>query len=112
MAAPYFAALPKNVLKDVVPFRGPGNLTASYQVGDSVSRYSAAELAGPLDNTRVYMSVLWVLTDTPNAEDLGLAALSFGTDTSLQTAVGWDDVTGWGTLDFAGVDSLVKPRIP
>jgi subtilase family serine protease len=30
-------------------------------------------------------------------------AISFGTDTSLNVTAGWDNVTGWGTLDMGGI---------
>ena len=51
----------------------------------------AVTLAGPLENSPKFYSAFW---------DFGLGALfnlTFGTDSSLTTSAGWDNVTGMGT---------------
>ena len=56
-----------------------------------ILRSRAARLAGPLENSPKFYSAFW---------DFGLGAffnLTFGTDSSLTTSAGWDNVTGMGT---------------
>jgi len=52
-------------------------------------------LAAPLEGTTSFVSAVW---DIPLYEDTS-ALLTFGTDTGLKTAKGWDDVTGVGVPD-------------
>jgi hypothetical protein len=49
-------------------------------------------LAGPLGKTTKFYSALW---DYPLTQDTTYV-LTFGTDTGLTTAKGWDNVTGVG----------------
>jgi hypothetical protein len=49
-------------------------------------------LADPLEGEREFYSVIY---DDPYQQDLVLF-LTFGTDSGLETAVGWDNVTGLG----------------
>jgi hypothetical protein len=55
------------------------------------TEYSAKDLAG--DAKVEFVSAIW---DSYSFEDTALV-ISFGTDSSLKTATGWDDVTGVGT---------------
>jgi hypothetical protein len=54
--------------------------------------YSADDLAQPLDGTTVFYDALW---NVPLYQDT-VELVTFGTDTNLRTAPGWDDVTGVG----------------
>ena len=64
---------------------------------------SADALAAPLDGTTVYFSTIY---NSPSSGRWDV--LTFGTDTSLRTAVGWDNVTGVGTPNGkAFVDAIV-----
>jgi hypothetical protein len=53
---------------------------------------SPADLAQPLENTKLFVSALY---NSPNSTRWDL--VTFGTDTSLVTGPGWDNVTGLGT---------------
>ena len=54
--------------------------------------YSPQQLAAPLGNTTVFFSALY---NSPFSTRWFV--LTFGTDTSLTTNFGWDNVTGLGT---------------
>lgn len=90
-AAPYLYSLPKGTITDVVPVSSAHNVTASIQESSSVTnKYNASAVAGV---TGPFYSALW---DYPFIQGTTVA-LTFGTDSSLTTKVGWDNVTGLGT---------------
>jgi hypothetical protein len=92
-AAALLYAMPPGTITDVVRFGSATNITASIQESSSVTdNYSAAQLVAPLESTKKFYSVLW---DYPLFEDTTYV-LRFGTDSSLRSAPGWDDVTGLG----------------
>jgi subtilase family serine protease len=97
-AAPYAATASKSgLIKDVVPVKGPENVTGVidvtasnyYSTGDYY--FSAQNLSEPFYGTIPYISAIYASTYN----------LTFGTDSSLFTAPGWDDVTGYGTPDLS-----------
>ena len=90
-AAPIIAALAgTNALHDIVPVSSPSNVVGTIIDTNGAQFYSAADLAAPLEGTTKFVSAFWQIgTEFVN--------LTFGTDTSLKTAPGWDDVTGFGT---------------
>ena len=55
--------------------------------------YTADEMAGPLETTTRFISAIW---NYPLYQDTEYV-ITFGTDSGLKTAPGWDDVTGVGT---------------
>jgi subtilase family serine protease len=55
--------------------------------------YSADDLAAPLNGTTKYASAFW----KPDYWPSNSYVLTFGTDSSLRTGTGWDNVTGLGT---------------
>ncbi len=57
---------------------------------------TAADLAQPLENTTTFLSA-FLHGVSAKGVSYPWNVLSFGTDTSLVTAPGWDDVTGLGT---------------
>jgi subtilase family serine protease len=64
---------------------------------------TAASLAQPLENTKRFVSALYQ-QDTSD-----WFVITFGTDSSLTTGPGWDNVTGLGTPNGAPfVDSVVR----
>ena len=67
--------------------------------------YSASELAQPLDNTTVFYDALW---NVPLNQGT-VVLVTFGTDTHLQTAPGWDDVTGVGVPKPKPFADFFKP---
>jgi subtilase family serine protease len=94
-AAPYLYTMPGGTLYDIVPYAGPNNVFGTvYTAPNFATFYTPDSLAAPLNGTTTYLSAIW---DYPT---LAVAnthfVLTFGTDTSLQTAPGWDNVTGVG----------------
>ncbi len=87
-AAQLVYSLPAGVVTDIVPVAGD-NVTGTI---NGSTPESADALAGPLDGTSIYYSALY---NSPSS--LRWDVLTFGTDSSLFTAPGWDDVTGVGT---------------
>ncbi len=92
-AASYLYSMPASTIFDIVPVGSATNVTATivdYYSGTST--YTAAQLAAPLGATTQFFSALW---DYPLNQDTTIL-LTFGTDTGLTTAKGWDNVTGVG----------------
>jgi subtilase family serine protease len=91
-AAPYLYSLPSSAIFDIVPVGSTTNVTASIQESATeTDTYNADQVVGVTGGT--FYSGIW---DYPFTEDF-VFAISFGTDSSLSTNVGWDDVTGVGT---------------
>ncbi|MDQ2711485.1 MAG: S53 family peptidase [Acidobacteriota bacterium] len=92
-AARHLYSMPAATITDVLPVGSSTNVTGSVSFFGVTTNYSAAQLAGPLNGTTTFYSALW---DIPLYQDTTYL-ITFGTDTGLQTAVGWDNVTGLGT---------------
>jgi len=91
-AAPYVYSLPAGAVMDVVPVSVGHNVTASIQESTSLTNtYTAAEVGGVASGK--FISAIW---DYPFIQDTEVV-LTFGTDSSLKTKTGWDNVTGVGT---------------
>jgi len=105
-AAPYLYSLPAGTILDVQPVTSTTNVTAKYKESAKVTDvYDAVELAGPIEKTTQFVSAIW---NYPLAEDTAYV-LTFGTDSGLTTAPGWDDVTGVGVPNGpAFVESFAK----
>ncbi|MFL5298852.1 MAG: protease pro-enzyme activation domain-containing protein, partial [Anaeromyxobacteraceae bacterium] len=91
-AAPLVYGLPAGAVSDIVPVGSPDNVTGVIN-GAPVS---ADALAAPLFGTTTYFSAMY---NSPFSTRWFV--LTFGTDTGLTTAPGWDDVTGVGTPNGA-----------
>jgi subtilase family serine protease len=91
-AARYVYSMPSSTITDIVPFRSSTNVTGVVTDASGLTYYSAADLAQPLDGTTVFYDALWNIPLNQNTVQL----VTFGTDTHLRTAPGWDDVTGVG----------------
>jgi subtilase family serine protease len=88
-AAPLLYGLSASAITDIVPFSSPNNVTG---VINGTTIESADTLAAPLNGTTQYYSALFQSSASTRWD-----VFTFGTDSSLKTAVGWDNVTGLGT---------------
>jgi subtilase family serine protease len=84
--------LSEGAVTDIVPVGSPTNVTGVID-GNPVS---ADELAAPLGSTTTYYSALY---NSPASRRWDV--VTFGTDSSLTTGPGWDNITGVGTPDGA-----------
>lgn len=84
--------LPPYAISDVVPVSSPFNATGFITVGRETTYESAFQLVMP-ETWVPFLSALWELDES----GYGWFVISFGTDTSLFTKPGWDNVTGLGT---------------
>lgn len=89
-AAPLLAKLPKTAFRDITPFTSATNPAGVIFNTTGSHFYPTDALLPPLYSTTDYFAALW------NYGGGEYLAISFGTDTSLTTAPGWDNVTGWG----------------
>jgi subtilase family serine protease len=90
-AAPYLYSLPAGAVYDIVPVTSKANVSASIQESTGTNKYTAAQVAGV--SSGKFVSAIW---DYADLQDTALV-ISFGTDSGLKTAKGWDNVTGVGT---------------
>jgi subtilase family serine protease len=90
-AAPYLYSMPTGTIFDIAPVTSATNVTGSIQDSKGTKQYSAKTLAGGPRGE--FVSALWDYFALPDTAEI----LSFGTDSSLKTAIGWDEVTGVGT---------------
>jgi subtilase family serine protease len=105
-AAPWVAAAAGTpFLTDVVPVTGPANVTGSVTDPQGTTAYSADDLSQPLGTTTQFVSALWNLGDGEYVN------ITFGTDTSLNVAQGWDPVTGYGTPNLGAALTLLAPYL-
>ncbi len=90
-AAPIVSRMSSNAVSDVLPISVPTNPAGVIFNTTGPTYYSQSDLVQPLQNTTSFFSALW------NASSGSWYVLSFGTDSSLVVAPGWDNVTGYGT---------------
>jgi subtilase family serine protease len=91
-AARYVYSMPSSTITDIVPFGSSTNVTGAITNASGITFYSASDLAQPLEGTTVFYDALWNVPLNQGTVQL----VTFGTDTHLKTAPGWDDVTGVG----------------
>jgi len=110
-AAPYLYNLPANAISDIVPLSSAHNVTGVITLpGNPPTTIveTADDLAGPLQNTKLFISALY---NSPTSTRWDV--FTFGTDSSLTTGPGWDNVTGVGTPKgvafINGVVAQTKP---
>ncbi len=105
-AAPILYGLPAGAITDVVASNGPNNVSGITNTPPVAPvYYSPAELVAPVQNSTEFMSLLY------NGTSTRWYAISFGTDSSLTTGPGWDNVTGLGTpngTDFVAAVAAAK----
>ena len=101
-AAPILYGLPADAITDVVAVNGPDNVTGVTRIPPSPPVIESADsLAAPLENTTDFVSALY------NGTSTRWYVITFGTDTSLTTGPGWDNVTGLGTPNGANFVTAV-----
>jgi hypothetical protein len=84
--------MPAGTITDVLPVTSATNPTGIIQDSTGFHHYNAASLAAPLDGTTKFYSGIY---NSPFDDEWDI--ITFGTDSSLKTAKGWDNVTGLGT---------------
>lgn len=89
-AAPLLYRLPATAINDVIPVSSTTNVTGIIVDSNGETDYSPGTLVAPLYTTTQYYTGLW------NSGSGFYVDMSFGTDTSLTTTPGWDNVTGLG----------------
>ncbi|MGB8012554.1 MAG: S53 family peptidase [Terriglobales bacterium] len=105
-AAPILYGLPSGAITDVVAVAGPDNVSGVIHQPPAAPTYESPDaLVGSLENTTEYVSALY------NGTSTRWYVLSFGTDTSLTTGPGWDNVTGLGTPNGASFVSAVVAAV-
>jgi subtilase family serine protease len=91
-AAPLLYTLGPGAVTDVTAMTSPYNVSGIIFNPPNPPMYEGpSDLVQPLQNTKDFVSALY------NGTSTRWYVLSFGTDSSLTTAPGWDNVTGLGT---------------
>ncbi len=103
-AAALLYNLPAGAVNDVAPFVSPNNVTGTITTPSGTTNLTADQLAQPLQNTTQYYSALY---NSPFSTRWFV--LTFGTDSSLVTAPGWDNVTGVGTPNGQAFVNALAP---
>lgn len=99
-AAALVYSLPAGAVLDITPVGSANNVTGTIDGNPQ----SADSLASPLGNTTTYYSALY---NSPFSTRWGV--ITFGTDTSLTTGPGWDNVTGVGTPNGLAFINAIAP---
>lgn len=102
-AAQLVYGLPAGAVSDVVAFGSATNVSGTITTPSGTVNVPADYLAAPLGNTTTFFSALYEGTST------NWYVLSFGTDSSLTTANGWDNVTGVGTPNGVDFVNAIAP---
>ncbi|HYW37587.1 MAG TPA: S8 family serine peptidase [Terriglobales bacterium] len=101
-AAPILYGLPAGAITDVLNVTGPDNVTGHTHTPPATNVfYTADELVAPVQSSTDFVSALY------NGTSTRWYAISFGTDSSLTTGPGWDNVTGLGTPNGANFVTAV-----
>jgi subtilase family serine protease len=93
--------LPAGAVSDILAVSSPDNVTG---VINGTTIETADDLAAPLDGTTSYYSALY---NSPFSTRWFV--ITFGTDSSLTTGLGWDNVTGVGTPDGLNFVNALAP---
>jgi subtilase family serine protease len=92
-AAPYLYQLQGTAITDVTDVSSPFNVAGVIFNPPNPPVFESADaLAAPLDGTTNYISALFQSSSSTRWD-----VFTFGTDSSLKTGPGWDNVTGVGT---------------
>jgi len=104
-AAPYLYSMPAGTITDIVPYNPHNHVVGSVTDSKGTTHYSAVQLVDPTEGTQDFASVIW---NYPLTEDT-IYVLTFGTDSGLKTAVGYDNVTGVGVPNGEAFVNAFKP---
>jgi subtilase family serine protease len=107
-ASPLLYNLSSDAITDVLAETSSDNVTGTVYIPKQPPYTESADsLVQPLGNTTDYISTLF------NGLSTRWYVLTFGTDSSLTTGPGWDNVTGLGTPNGAAfVNNFVSPTAP
>ncbi|MGI8772547.1 MAG: S53 family peptidase [Acidobacteriaceae bacterium] len=89
-AAPIISRLSSSALFDITDYAAGYNPNGNVTDAKGTTHYTASDLVQPLFNTKKYFSAFYPVASGT------YYVFSFGTDTSLTTGPGWDNVTGYG----------------
>lgn len=95
--------LPAEAITDVVPISAPTNVTGTNTTASGTVSLTTQQLVGPTGST-VYYAPLFQSPVSTRWD-----VLTFGTDSSLTTAPGWDNVTGVGTPNGQAFVNAIAP---
>jgi len=95
--------MPEGAIYDIVPVNSKTNVTASIQDSNGTTKYTAAQVGAVSGD---FVSAIY---DAPGTEETAFV-FTFGTDSGLSTAVGWDNVTGVGTPNAKKFADSFKPK--
>jgi hypothetical protein len=79
-------------------------VTALYETSTGNVHESANALVAPLQGSTTYQSAIWNYPDEQNFAYL----LTFGTDSGLEAAKGWDPATGLGVTKPAALMQYIS----
>jgi len=96
--------LPSGAITDVVPISAPTNATGTNTTSSGTVSLTTQQIVGPTGNTTVFYAPLFQSPFSTRWD-----VLTFGTDSSLTTAVGWDNVTGVGTPSGQAFVNAIAP---
>jgi subtilase family serine protease len=95
-AAAMLYSLPSGAITDIVPVGSSSNVSGTIaDPPQPLLTETADDLAQPLENTTTFLSGFYQWQDE-QGKFSPMYVITFGTDSSLVTAPGWDDVTGLG----------------
>lgn len=103
-AAARVYSLPPGAVTDVLPVTSAGNVSGTITVNGTPTSLTPSQLAAPLGNTTDFYSALY---NSPFSTRWFV--ITFGTDSSLVVAPGWDNVTGVGTPNGAAFVNAIAP---
>jgi subtilase family serine protease len=107
-ASPLLYGLPADAITDVIDETSPKNATGKiFNPPNPKLVETAADLVAPLDGTTNFVSALY---NSPFSTRWFV--ISFGTDSSLTTGTGWDNVTGLGTPNGLSFVQDVVAAVP
>jgi subtilase family serine protease len=103
-AAPLLYDLPAGAVVDIGNADKSGNITGINTTPSGTVNLSSDDLTAPLFGVSDYMSAMY---NSPFSTRWFV--LTFGTDTSLSTGVGYDNITGVGTPNGAEFVNAIVP---
>lgn len=96
--------LPFDAVDDVVPIGSPFDVFGFITTSTGTTFENPFQLAAPVETRTPFFSALY------NGTSTRWYVISFGTDSSLFTSIGWDDVTGVGTPNGLNFVNAVTRR--
>jgi subtilase family serine protease len=103
-AAQLLYSLSAGAVTDIVPVGSATNVSGTITTSSGTTNLSADDLATPLGSTTTFFSAFY---NSPFSTRWFV--ITFGTDSSLTTATGWDNVTGVGTPNGANFVNAIAP---